>query len=617
MNLSGPMPFADPTKYNFFVAGEYVRDNTSLPHNYNISYTGVGRVSLQPAPRLKVLVNGAYQHDFGDRYTHRDVNGRSYDFDLGGLPSFKTKAYLAGVSANYAMTDISIVSISVNRFRTYSKQAPKRYFDLYWRDWPGYTVDSAGNYNGTIDDENYLNSRDYSDAYQATGFATGSDYLPAYRWRSAAYNSVAASWLSQMNKTNEVKIGFSYRRYDIDWDTKLFYNANPYGEKYSSNPIYTSWFAQDKLEYRDIILNLGLRYDYRNADIDYNSTPGDTIARYVKAKSKSELSPRLGVSFPISEGGVVRFNYGVYFQTPQFTTMYTNLQGDLSTGLPLIGNPDLKSEVTKSYELGVTQMLQEDLRFSVTAYYKDMKDLVTTRSDFKIAGNPVTQYRNGDYGTAKGFDLLLERLPKNGIFSGSIAYSYLIAMGNGSYALEPYYTYLKSTVDSLPPVKEYALDFDQRHTLTAVADFRIPKDWKGSLFGMPIPGAWGVTVVGYVGSGLPYTKSDNVGNRIGERNEGRLPTQSRVDMRVNKDFAVGLKQQAVTFFVEVDNLFNTHNIQNVYTNTGLPDNDNNRVGTSGLVTRADEIARLDRLYDHDPQNYSVPRTVRTGIEYSF
>ena len=617
MNLSGPLPFADPMKYNFFAAGEYLRDNSSLPHNYYVSYAGVGRLAMQPMPRLKLLVNGAYQSVFGDRYAHRDVNGRSYDFNLSGLPSFKNKAYLVGVSANYAVNGISILSLSLNRFKTYSKQAPKRYFDLYWRDWPGYSEDSAGNYNGTIDDNNYMNNRDWTDAAEATGFAGGSDYDPSFRWRSAAYNSIAASWLSQLNKSNEVKVGFSYRRYAVDWDFKQFYNASPYGEKYSSNPIYASWFAQDKLEYRDIIVNLGLRYDYRNADIEYNTTPGGLTPTYKEADAKSELSPRLGVSFPVSESSVIRFNYGVYFQAPQYTTMYTNLRGDISSGLPLLGNPDLRSEQTKAYELGVTNMVREDLRLSVTAYYKDMKDLVTTRSEFKVAGAPVTQYKNGDYGTAKGFDVILERLPKSGIFSGSISYSYLIAMGNGSYALEPYYTYLGNAVDSLPPMKEYPLDFDQRHTLTAVADFRVPKDWKGSLFGMSVPGAWGVSLVGYVGSGLPYTKTDNVGNRMGERNEGRLPTQSRVDMRFNKDFAFGLKQQALTFFIEIDNLFNTHNILNVYTNTGLPDNDNNRVGTSGLVTRADEIERLDRLYDHDPQNYSLPRTVRTGLEYSF
>jgi len=616
-NLSGPLPFADPTKYNFFAAGEYLRDNGSLPHNYYISYAGVGKLSMQPMPKLKILVNGAYQDVRGDQYTHRDVNNVSYDYNLGGLPSFKNSAYLAGVSANYAANDISILSVSVNRFRTNSKQAPKRYFDLYWRDWPGYSEDSAGNYNGTIDDNNYLNHRDFTNAYQATGFTTGSDYQPTYRWRSAAYNSVSASWLSQMNKANEVKVGFSYRRYAIDWDTKQFYNPNPYGEKYSSNPIYASGFVQDKLEYRDIIVNLGLRYDYRNADIEYNTTPGGLSPTFKKADGKSELAPRLGISFPVTENSAVRFNYGVYFQAPDYTAMYMNLQGDISTGLPLLGNPDLKSEQTKSYELGVTSMVQKDLRFSITAYYKDMKDLITTRSDFQEAGNPVTQYRNGDYGTAKGFDVMLERLPKSGIFSGSISYSYLIAMGNGSYAREPYYTFLQNAADSLPPLKEYALDFDQRHSVTAVADFRVPSTWKGNLFGLSIPGAWGVSLVGYVGSGLPYTKTDSLGNRLGERNEGRLPTQSRIDMRFNKDFAIGMKQQAVTFFVEVDNLFNSRNILNVYTNTGLPDNDNRRTGTSGLTTSANEIARLDRLYDHDPQNYSLPRTIRTGLEYSF
>ena len=70
--------------------------------------------------------------------------------------------------------------------------------------------------------------------------------------------------------------GVEYRKYDIRWDFKQFYNPQPYGEKYSSKPTYASVFLQDKMEYDYFVVNLGLRYDYHNADISYNITPDAT-----------------------------------------------------------------------------------------------------------------------------------------------------------------------------------------------------------------------------------------------------------------------------------------------------------------------------------------------------
>jgi hypothetical protein len=227
----------------------------------------------------------------------------------------------------------------------------------------------------------------------------------------------------------------------------------------------------------------------------------------------------------------------------------------------------------------------------------------------------VTKFDNGDYGSVKGYDVAIEKLRLEGNFSASVSYSYMIANGNGSTAMEPYYTYITDP-DEKPPVTEYPLDFDQRHTLTAVAEYRVPREWSSSLFGIPIPGAWGITFVGYYGSGMPYTKTDASGNRLGERNEGRLPANQSVDMRFNKNFFIGPKAKVLTFFVEVDNLFDRRNVLNVYSRTGLPDDDNNVVGAVSASMQA-ELTRLDRLYDHDPQNYSAPRTVRTGLEFNF
>ncbi len=608
-NLSGPIPGIDPKRYTFFTAGEYLRDPTSLPHNGLTSYTGTAKVAVQPTGKMKLKTNVTYYQADGNTYEHRDVNGRSYDFNLNGLPVFKKESYLFGLIGNYTFSERALLTTSFNTFSTYTKSAPEHLFDVYWDEWPGYA-------NGTIDDYNYGNDRDYSDPSQAVGFTVGDDFNPSYRRREAKYNSFNTSLLVQANKWNRLKGGFEYRKYDIDWDYKQFYNDNPYGERYTSRPTIASVFIQDKMEYQYFIMNLGLRYDYRNTDVSYNVTPYDVTATYKKADSKSRLSPRLGVSFPISDKSVMHFNYGVYYQEPQYRYLYMNLQGDISTGYPLLGNPDLEPEQTTSYELGLDHLIGEDLRLDVTAYYKDIEDLVTTRSSGTVAGRTITQFVNDDYGSVQGFDVALQKLPAEGNLSASIAYSYMIATGNGSYALEPYYTFLTSTEDTLAPITEYPLDFDQRHTVTAILSYRVPADWKGHLLGISIPSAWGLTMVGHYGSGLPYTKTDADGNRLGERNEGRLPASYTVDMRFNKDFSLGRVNYLFGFFVEIDNLFNRRNVINVYSRTGQAADDGNQIG-AGYALDQTEVDQLDRLYDHDPQNYSPPRTIRAGLELNF
>ncbi len=616
VNVSGPVPGMNPERYTFFGAAEVLRDNNSLPHSLKKNFSGTGKLTMRPAKGLKLVTNGAYFRSDGDQYTHRDVNGRSYDFNLDGLSSFERRAYLAGFSGSYSISERTIATLTFNRFLTRSLSAPGFLMNVYWKDWPGYSEDASGSYNGTIHTHNYLNNRDWDNPYQAVGYAQGDDYIPSYQYRQTAYNAVSGSLLKQVTKTHQVKAGFEYRQYQVHWDKKQFYNEKPYGELYSSKPMYGSFYTQDKLEYADFVINMGVRFDYRNADISYNATPADTAVVYAKAESKSRWSPRLGVSFPISERSVMHFNYGLYYQIPQYNYMYTNLQGDIRTGYPLLGNPNLAPEQTVSYELGLDQLVTDKLRLDLTAYYKDVSDLTTTRESMKFLGRTVTRFDNGDYGHVKGLDMTLDRLAVGGNFSASLAYSYMTATGVGSTALDPYYSFLTSTEDTLAPVKEYPLDFDQRHTVTAMIDYRVPANWAGSLFGIKLPGAWGFNFVGYYGSGLPYTKTDSLGNRRGERNEGRLPSNYSVDMRFNKDFSLGFKGYPVTFFVEVDNLFDRKNVLNVYTRTGLADNDAQQPGAS-LSLNASEVGRLDRLYDHDPQNYSAPRTVRTGLEINF
>lgn len=616
-NLSGPIPMFSGYRPTFFYAGEVLRDDGYLPHNDAEAMTQTGKFRFQPTPNVKLSAMGTYYSARGQVYDHVNVNAKSYDFNLDGLGRYETQAYLYGFKGDYQHDRNLFMNFSYNHFHTEQKIAPDSLFDDYWDQWPGYSVDSEGVYNGTIQDNNYNASAEYF----YTGFTYGDDYDPYYHFHSTGYDAVTVQVSNQINKYNFLRAGGEYRKYDLFWDDKQFYNIEPYGEKYGYNPVYGMFFLQDKIELKNFIVNAGLRWDYLSSEVEYwaDALHKDNL---VKSSPKSHWSPRLGVSHPIGEQTVIRFNYGYFYQIPNFSYLYQNLDANLNTGYPLIGNPDLKPERTIAYELGLNHMLSDDYRVDVTVYFKDIENLLATSEIGLYGTSPVTQFVNEDYGSVKGIDVTVQKLA-TGNFTGSLVYSYMIAKGNSSSAYEGYYNYITDAVDTVKPVKEYPLSFDQRHTATLTLSYKTPRDWKGKILGMSIPGSWGLNVVGKFGSGLPYTVTDISGNRLGGVNEARMPDKYSVDMRFNKDVYVAKQSQVFfSFFVEVENLFNRRNIVGVYSNTGRPDYDgrdysstNDPDGTGPYT--ADDVNYYYRLLTDDPENYSAPRTVRVGAEFNF
>lgn len=613
MDASGPLFRIGDRLTTFFGGLEFVRDDGWLPHNRAKLMSGTGKIAMFPTSQTKVTLNGSYYYNDRQYYEHRDVNGISYDFNLDGLSKVKNEAYLIGLKASFNKSANTVYSFNINRFRTYTKQAPEKLFDLYWRQWPGYSEDSTGQYNGWIHDSNYQYSPDY--AY--IGFTSGNDYDPYYLEKSAVYTGSKFSMLSQVDRHNQITIGGDLRRFELNWDNRQFLNAKPYGETYEASPWYGAAYMQDKIELNDMVVNVGLRLDYLYSDVSYWHDP--FIKDYKKtSKPKVQWSPRLGISHPVSENSVLHFNYGYLFQPPEARLMYTNLQGDLESGYPLIGNPDLDAEKTIYYELGWTRLINNSLRISATTYYRDIKNMIGAREVVDEDGNPYTVFTNSDYGSCKGVDLSVESIGRR-LLNWSAGYSYMIARGNASDPREWYYDYFTVQGDQRPtlPTREYPLAYDQRHSLTAVADFRVPRGEHPRVLGIALPDAWGLNVLAHYGSGLAYTRTDKNGKRVGQLNGERMPYTLRFDTRFNRNFYLGAASGACfSFFVEVENLFDRRNVVDVYTSTGSPDNN----GLMALNVNSPTYEQEKRWYTlmaRDPQNYEEPRTVRMGLEFKF
>ncbi|KUK91941.1 MAG: Outer membrane receptor protein, partial [Marinimicrobia bacterium 46_43] len=90
-------------------------------------------------------------------------------------------------------------------------------------------------------------------------------------------------------------------------------------DDYTRHPFDFSAYIQDKIELQDFIMNIGLRYDYFDAnDYTFSDATHPAQSDTVKASPKSQISPRLGLSFPITDQGFIHFSYGHFFQMPSF-----------------------------------------------------------------------------------------------------------------------------------------------------------------------------------------------------------------------------------------------------------------------------------------------------------
>jgi outer membrane receptor protein involved in Fe transport len=614
-NLGGPIPMLKSNNGNFFNSVEYVHNGGYLPHNRSVNWTVTSKLALQPLRQFKLTFSSSYFKQETQQFQHRDNNGRSYDFALTNSGLSKGHAFRFGSKATWQLSSATIMTFKAGHFETKTKRAPDNLFDTYWDQWPGYSVDpNTGKYNGTVQD-NYL----VDSTYQYTGFISSGKFYPYYLDRMSSYNSAGFDLMSQVNKYHLITFGGEYRKNKLSWDNKQFFNTRPYGEKYDVGPAYASAYVQDKIELGYMIINAGGRVDYLNAKINY----WDDAAKKTKllsSKSKTHFSPRLGFSHPVSDKTLFHANYGYYYQVPRYTYLFTNLQGDLTTGFPIVGNPDMQPEKTISYEFGVTQQVAENTRLTATTYYKDVSNLASSRL-VAYPGGAYTLYYNGDYGSVKGLDLSLTKRSGSRL-SGTANYSYMIAEGNSSDANEFYYNYFTVGNNAPPmPVQKYPLAFDQRHSFSLNVDFRFAREDHPRFFGYQLPGAWGINALFTYGSGLPYTRTDESGLQIGGLNETRMPSSYRVDLRMDKDFYLAKNNLSkLRLFVEINNLFDRRNVTNVYTRTGLPNDDGYIYGTSADSQDpavVENLNRLHRLLAKNPQFYDEPISIQWGLEWMF
>tara|TARA_B100000427_G_scaffold90559_1_gene74798 strand:- start:1599 stop:4253 length:2655 start_codon:yes stop_codon:yes gene_type:complete len=566
-------------------------DSSYVPMNPSESSNFLSKITWRLSPTIKISTQSILSSSQSKSYSH----AYKYNPD--------------GVSTGYSSNNNH--SIKINH-----SLSPKSFYEanvfISDTDYKNYL------YADTLD-ERYVNT-DYinTEPVSATFLFGGTQMGHTYRTSSSVGGKF--DFTTQLNDNHEIKTGLSFRSdnlnernltvlYNQNYDepTVLSENKSPYHVYYDKDALQYSAYIQDKMEYSSMIMNLGVRYD---VFIPNDSTISNLLypeADLKKSTIKTMISPRVGVSLPITDKGIFHFSYGHFYQMPTLRNLYR--ASYFGAGLaPTVGNPNLKPEKTVLYEFGFQQQFGTLIGMDINLFYKDIRELLALQSIRYNSPNygpsNYAIYLNKDYGSARGLTLSLTKrydpISKSSLW---IDYTYQKSEGNSVNSGSFYFSALSGTEEEKLIVP---LSWDQSHLLNATV---IIGDPSGTTLGL----------IGKIATGWPYTPSIPEANFIPRPNSGRKPVQKNVDAKLERRVRVG--NYRVALFARVYNIFDIRNERYVFNDTGSAkytyeyrssqetDQLIANYGMPGIHTWEDYITR--------PQYYSAPRSFKIGLSLDF
>lgn len=421
----------------------------------------------------------------------------------------------------------------------------------------------------------------------------------------------------------------------IDKNTKNILDFGP------PHPVNAAVYVQDVIQLPDINLNVGVRYDYINPDswsfvdpqsIHYNTTLSVVEKSSLKkTPATQQISPRIGVSFPVTDRTVFHAQYGKFVQQSQLVDSYAGMGSivNITGGGNYYQTPvgyGLKPERTTHYELGFAQQLGENASFDVTTFYKDVRDLIQYRLILPSAGAENRSYStlvNGDFATSKGVELKFT-LRRTSRIQAQVNYTFSSAEGTGSSSNSA--AGAASDQHGYTAKIPFPTSFSQTNTGSINVDYHFAQNDGGTILERS-----GLNLLMTFGSGFPFTIESVSQANIGDSRfqvplepigYSSTPWTFQVDLRVDKTVSLGSLE--TMFYVYVQNLFNTRNANNAFIRTADPANDG-WLGTSQgqqYASSQSDPTLYQNLYNtvflgDNANNYTNPRQIRFGVKIDY
>jgi hypothetical protein len=402
---------------------------------------------------------------------------------------------------------------------------------------------------------------------RATGYSNNGWDVGATLLNETRLNG-RANFDFQFDRYNRFKFGGDLQSGDVNYYSSGVLRQS-FMDVYSESPARYGAYAEDRIDLGDVVIDLGVRWDYFDTGALLSTVPGRIFtdpafdpdnpeASLVPAQSHSVWSPRVRVSFPVTDQTGFRLSYSHQVQTPDFSSVLSGINNDLAfTNTNDIFGRDITWGKSILFEFGVRHAFSQDLVFDISAYNKDkVSDLAARIEPFfdPAQGDSmrINVLTNADFGNVRGVDMnLIQRI--GDFFNGQLAYTFLTARATGS---DPF-SYLNTTARQTsaitgdrvdPPQAVLPTDDNRTHNISGSLSFSFPNDYKqGSMLGALLGNAGAFVRFRFV-SGLPYTKLTNAGNgqtapfvafglsgQAAEPiNASTMPWNKELDLRVTK-----------------------------------------------------------------------------------
>lgn len=561
-------------------------DGKTVPMNY--SYEWSSQVKLTNQSLKDFQFN--YQANFN--YSERKFYNHSFRLNPDGTPVNYSTSLSHGLSVTHTISPMMFYKLNFRQ--NYFKYESYVYEDLFD---PRYLV--AGQPKGDAN---------YEDGAVIQGVDLG-------RFRQRTNSGVVkGDFTWQVDNANLVELGLEGQYSEITFGPPGFFVSTNVNGVEVLKPVYQfprmpglrnyfpkqfASYLQDRIELGDLIIRAGLRFEYFDAAAKIPSdlqNPANTIigapeSKLIDTKVKTAIAPRLGFSFPLTASASIYFSYGHFYQLPGLNLLYDNsdyslldqLQaGGISYGV--MGNPDLKPELTVQYEFGLKQALAEFLGVQLSFFYKDIRNLLGVEFVDTYTAASYARFTNVDFGSVYGFTLsIFQRNYAN--FNTSLDYTLQFAQGNSS---DPRETANRAASGMDPRPRDLPFNWDQRHTINLSTIYSLEDDFS-------------ISAIFRFGSGQPYTPE--IGSGFGaaqETNSGRKDPYFLLDFRTEKYFDFNFLN--LSLFARVINVLNTHYVNGfVFNSTGSPD--------YTLTPSANRSALSD------PSRFYEPRRIEFGISF--
>lgn len=543
-------------------------DGAIVPMNFSRQWSWLGKLTNRSIKNIQI----SYQA-VGNAFERQGYN-HAFRFNPEGQKTARQFSIVHGLDITHTLSQTSFYELS----------ARQNYFDFkdVKYDEIGTIPANAGVSFLIPEDSPYLTAGEpRGDANYEEGAVVQGVDLGRFVQYTNSY-VLKGALTSQVTKTHLLKAGFEAQTSDLRFGTPrqvsqvvvdgvqtLGVFQDTLGAIVNTyDPLTLAAFVQDRVEWRDLRVRLGVRAEYFNANASVpsdlqnpaNSIDGAPASRPKSTTAKLVFAPRLGISFPILQTASVFFSYGHFYQMPGLGQMFSNadyaILEDLQAGAVdygVLGNPDLKPEFTTQYEFGFKAELTRFLGLDVSLFYKDIRDLLGVEFVQTYTAAEYARLTNIDFGGVRGFTISLDQR-RMGPISTSLDYTLQRALGNAS---DPRETANRAAAGEDPRPRQIPFNWDQRHTLNGTLVWFVPDQFS-------------FTSVIKLSSGQPYTPSlsSGFGAEL-EGNSGRKPTHVIVDLRAEKFFSLGPAN--LTFFARVFNVFDEHFSNGfVYADTGSP-----------------------------------------------